>query len=660
MKFHKLVAILAVLFAFQVQAQKYELGKVTIKELEEKVYAADTSAAAAITYTKGRTFFRYTVTKGFTTYHEYEFRIKIYKKEGLKWGNFEVPFFVGYEDLDADYIGFSEGVTYNLENGQMAKTKLTGKGTFRKDVNEFWNVAAIAMPNVKVGSVIEFKYTHKSEDLRDFPQFYFQYEIPVKYAEYKTEVPEFFIYKPVVIGFGNVKSDAKIVGGHQNFSNEHQQTVNLSFQQINSSYIAENVAALRDEPYVDNMANYRSSVEHELEKTRFPDAPEKNFTSNWEGVSKTIFKDKRFGTELAERQYFEQDIPAVLRNKASAQERTTAILQHLKRTVKWDGTYGYYTKKGVRKAYFEKSGNIAEINFILIAMLNYAGINAHPVLLSTVDHGIPAYPNLRVFNYVIAAVEIDGQKVLYDATDVNALGNILPGRDLNWTGRLIRKDGSSEEINLVPDTPSREMVSLMAKIDAKGNINGMARIQKTDYKAYAFRDKYAKGKQDYIENLEQRFGGIKISDYIAENIDDLPKPITETFNFASDNHVEVIADKLYINPLLFFTQNANPFVMEDRKLPIYYGYPVQGRYNISLEIPEGYTVESLPVTMNIATGENVGQFQMSIASTANKIQVTALQQINMAMVSASFYANLKVFYQQMTSKQNEKIVLKKI
>jgi hypothetical protein len=35
------------------------------------------------------------------------------------------------------------------------------------------------MPNVKVGSVIEFKYILKSENIVEFPAFNFQQDIPV-------------------------------------------------------------------------------------------------------------------------------------------------------------------------------------------------------------------------------------------------------------------------------------------------------------------------------------------------------------------------------------------------------------------------------------------------------------------------------------------------
>jgi hypothetical protein len=64
----------------------------------------------------------------------------------------------------------------------------------------------------------------------------------------------------------------------------------------------------------------------------------------------------------------------------------------------------------------------------------------------------------------------------------------LPFPDLNWTGRLINKDGSSKEINLVPDKVSNENINLLLSINGQGKMVGSARIQKTDYEALNFRE----------------------------------------------------------------------------------------------------------------------------------------------------------------------------
>ena len=329
--------------------------------------------------------------------------------------------------------------------------------------------------------------------------------------------------------------------------------------------------------------------------------------------------------------------------------------------MKWNGKYGYLTDKGVKKAYDDGIGNVAEINFMLISMLRYAGVQSYPVLVSTIDHGIAVYPNRTIFNYVVVCAEIDGNKVLLDATNKNSTINIMPLNLINWKGRLIRTDGSSEEIDLAPKMPSKEIVDMMVTIDTTSKIVGKVRIQKTDYEAFEFRENYAGINRDnYREKLETNNNGIQIKEYKIDNEFDVNKPIVETFTFEADNDLERIGDKIYLNPLLFFTEYKNPFVQEKRNFPIYFAYPKSYKYNVNVDIPEGYTIETMPEAIAINMIDNVGKFSYKIATVANKIQLSFSSEINLVSVPADYYETLKEFYQKMVDKQNEKIILKKI
>ena len=201
----------------------------------------------------------------------------------------------------------------------------------------------------------------------------------------------------------------------------------------------------------------------------------------------------------------------------------------------------------------------------------------------------------------------------------------------------------------------------MVSVDEKGKLSGKYRVNSTDYEAFTFREKYAGvNQQNYLEKVENDFLGMQISEYTIENNKDLSKPIIENFTFTADNQSEIIGDKIYLNPLLFFTPTKNPFVLENRNLPIYFGYPTQFKYNLNIIIPDGYVVETLPKPINLSTGENVGSFTFNITVTNNTIQVVINKELKSVMVSADFYETLKVFYKQMIDKLNEKIVLKKI
>lgn len=656
------VAVFLLLMVSVVKAQELKLGKVTTAELEEKQYPKDTAAVAAILYKKGRTFFTYNVRNGFVMNHEFTYRIKIYKKEGLDWATFEVPYYIGYENLNDDFLSFYDAVTYNIENGVIVKTKLNSEGSFKTKVDENWKKASITLPNVKAGSIIEFSYTLKSENIEHFPVYDIQYEIPVNYSEYKTEIPNFFYYKTILKGFVDVKSDSKYQSGSLNYADENSQTVSVGFQSFNSVYVAKDVPSVKEEEYVDNSKNYQASIHNELEKTAFPEREVKDYSSTWEGVAKTIFNSKDFGEQLKESSFFIKDLGLILKDIDSKEERLKAVFKFVQEKMRWNNEYGYYTDKGVVKAYADRTGNIAEINFILISMLRLAGISTDPVLISTIEHGIPVFPSRTDFNYVVAMAELNGKQILLDATHNYTTQNILPLNTLNWKGRLIKQDGTSHEINLVPTVPSVVNYSLSAKVDASGEISGEIKSRKSNYEAYRFRDKYAGMNSDsYIEKLEDFYNGIEISEYTIVNKNaDLLRPVDESFAFKSTNQSEIIGEQIFLNPMLFFTLHKNPFVQDKRKMPIYFGYPILNKYNMSIEIPEGYQVESLPKGINLSTGDGSFAYKYLLEKNENRIQIVVQSETKNAVVPAEDYLMLKDFYQQIMDKQKEKIVLKKI
>lgn len=652
-------------------AQEFKLGKVSIAELEEKEHPKDPSAEAAILFKKGMTSFKYSDNNGFEVLTVVQTRIKIYKKEGYDWANHEVRYYL--DNAYNESVTFSDAYTYNLVGGKIEKTKLKSDGVFDEKINKYWGRKKIAMPNVKEGSVIEFEYTVRTGITSYLRDWYFQSSIPVNFSEYKTYIPEYYTYSSnqkgyVMFNVNVVKKSNQIVlrdkersGGGMSAVKTNFTEEKIDYIETQTTYSAKDLPAMKDEAFVNNIGNYTSSISHELSQTDFPNTPPKYYSTDWESVVKTIYNYEDFGPELNKTGYFEDDINKLLTGITLQNERIGAIFNYVKSSVKWNNYKGYSCNDGVKAAYKNKSGNTAEINLMLTAMLRFAGLNANPVLVSTRDNGITFFPSRTAFNAVIVAVETPEGMILLDATEKYSEPNILPLRDLNWVGRLIRKDGTSNEVDLMPKTLSREAINMNLVLKNDGSADGKIRRQLIEHEALDFRkENLAKSKDTYLEELEGKNNNIEISDYHRDNELDLSNPIVENYAFKSTKDTEIINDKIYISPMLFLAVKSNPFKQEVREYPVDFGYPSQSKYNIIIEIPGGYMVESMPASLNIATGNDVGAFKYMIANNDNKIQVTITSTINTAIVSPDFYPVLKDFFQKMIDKQNEKIVLKKI
>ena len=671
MRISKTTILVIVLFVFSFSnAQKIQIEKVSIADLEEKIHPKDPDAEAAILFKKGETNFTYSDEKGFEMITKVKTRIKIYKKEGYKWADQSQKYYI--DGSSKENMRFSDAVTYNLVNGKIEKTKLKSDGDFDEKINKYWGRKKITLPNVKEGSIIEFEYTLQSPNVSTIDEWYFQEEIPVNYAEYTTKIPEYFNYNTRFKGFVTPKIESssiqrKVDATYNEMVNQiggaRTERGNYSFEFVEktTNYFLANVPAIKDEVYVNNVDNYRVSLTHELSFYKGANGVPKFYATDWESVTKTIYDNEDFGTELSKTGYFENEINQLVASITDPIEKIDAIFNYVKSNMNWNKFTGYYCADGVKKAFKDKTGNVAEINLMLTAMLRHAGFTANPVLISTRSNGIALFPNRSAFNYVISAVEYNNSLILMDATEKLSSPNILPEGDLNWSGRLIRKDGTSNNVDLMPTTLSNQNTNLLYSVDKKGEINGKIRRQLTGQLALDFRqNKLQINKETYLENLENNNNKIEISEYVRENDLDLSKPIVESYTFKSKNDTEVIDNKIYLNPLLFFTTTVNPFKQEVREYPIDFGYPIEHKYNVSVEIPEGFQMESIPKPVALATENGSLNFRYIIGTNGNKIQIQLTTTVKEAIFQSDLYDMLKDFFAKNISKENEKIVLSKI
>jgi hypothetical protein len=663
----KRIAIIVLLLTNAVFAQKRELGKVTVDELKEKVCPSDSSAAAAVLFNIGEVRFDYFEGRGFVINTKVRTKIKIYKKEAYELANKSVQYYIGPNVIER--LSFKDAATYNLVDGKVVKTKLKNDGEFEEKVNKSWGRKKIALPNVKEGSIIEYEYNLESDGIGVLEDWIFQMDVPVVFSQFKTFVPEYYAYKPLLRGFLTPKfettSTTKTIystvkdrsySRPTEFSNSQS-----SYTEVTSTYTLENIPALKDESFVNNIKNYIASIEHELTSISYPGEPVRNLSTTWESVVKTIYDNDNFGIELNKTGYFDNDLNALLNGLKSNEEKIVTIFNFVKSRMNWNESFGYSCSDGVRKAYQDKVGNVAEINLMLTAMFRYAGIEANPIILSSRGNGISLFPSRTAFDYVISGIELNGQIVLFDATSKNALPNILPVRDLNWFGRLIRKDGSSEQVNLMPKSSSKEIINVIGEISGEGKVSGKLRDQYLDYNAFNYRERNNNvNNESLVERIEKSHPGLEISEFEVQNRNDLSKPIIENYAFDLDNTVEIIGDKMYLSPMLFFTMNENPFKQEKREYPVDFVFPHQDKYNISLKLPEGYVVESLPQPKAIAMPEDMANFKFNLSNNGSQLQMVCSLDINRAVIGSEDYETLKSFFKEVINKQTEKIVLKKI
>lgn len=664
--------VFLLLFIMSVNAQEFKFGKVSKAEVEEIKHPLEADANAAMLYNKIHTDIRYIQRQGFVVETTVYRRIKIYNKDGFSWANHEIRLF--RQNTTREKINGIKGYTYNLVDGKVKKTKLRSDGIFRENVSDNIDLEKITMPNIKEGSVIEYEYKFLSPFVGDINEYLFQYNIPLNKIDVTFETPVYYAFKKHYKGYYMINPEesaltkqiifrSKTRSNYGGFSSTkttfHEDKLDVEYNKI--KFNLENVPALKEEKYVSNINNYRSTVKFELIQVEMPNEPVQYNARSWDDIVRTIYRSENFGEQLAKNSYFKDDIDALIEGESSMMVRAAKIYNYVQNKVKWNGNYGKYTDVGVRKAYKEKIGNVADMNLMLTAMLRYAGVDANPVLLSTRQHGIHMFPTLNGFNYVITAIEIENAVILLDATNYYGEPNILPMRALNWIGRLVRKDGSWTQISLMPKKSALETTTMNITLSETGDIEGKQRTQFTSHNALSYRNAYARvDEEDYLERLENSIGDIEIEEHNVKNVSNIGKPILESYSFSKEAQAEVIGDKLYFSPLLYLATAENPFKTEKRIYPVDFGYPWKRKVMMNINIPEGYEVESLPEIATVRLPDNLGSYSFKITKTATGISVVMLKEINSAVIPSDKYGSLRELYRILVEKEKEKVVLKKI
>ena len=187
MKSYYFLFLSILLFSPQLIAQDNRFGKVSKEELTKLKSTIDSESPAEILYEKTdiKLDFMDSDRKLYVT-QEVEGRIKIYDKNNTDEGllKIEIPMYAPSSTREK-IISFRM-VTYNLENGKIEETKIKNSEIFTERVNKNIEVQKAAFPNIKDGSIIEYKYTILSPYYRNIDRWFFQSSVPVIYSNFSN------------------------------------------------------------------------------------------------------------------------------------------------------------------------------------------------------------------------------------------------------------------------------------------------------------------------------------------------------------------------------------------------------------------------------------------------------------------------------------------
>jgi len=610
--------LLAFSNSINAQSSPIKFGKVPIEDVEMTTYSKDTSAPAVILCDYG-----YFNSKDIRFYRV--LRIKILKKEGYEWAN---------RVFSTSSKSQIKGITFNMENGKIVEEKLKNESIFAERVSETNYNMRVAMPGVKVGSVIDLSFAYNG-----YPtEWRFQEEIPVVWSELILDPSPNFTFQKNLFGYVKlaVVSDDR--------------------------YVANDVPAFKKEPYLNSWTNFISKIEIDLKNIYYP-GYFKEFTTSWDAVSKVLLNDDYFGGAISGNSYL-SDIASDINSKYQTEtEKIEAAFNRVKR-IKWNEKQTLYaTSKTINSILKDESGNSAEINMTLLKLLKKMGFSVEPVVISTRKNGVlsPAQPSLNKLNHLIVLVNCSNdKKMLLDATEEYMPFDLLPVKDLNWQGRIVREI-NSDWIQLKCDKTDSKSIAYNLIIGDDLKMSGKMESIRKDYSAYNFRVYYNSfnSKEEFLLDKQKGNTGLLIKESEISNIEDVTKPVTESYSVIVKDKINEIGEEYYLYPLLFDQFKDNPFKTNERKYPIDFGNKISESVAVKIVVPDFMEVVDIPKSTKMRTKDGGASMQYLTFNSGNEILVKFSYSINKEIFLTDEYKEIQEFFNQIIKKQAEPIIFKR-
>ncbi|HEV3414366.1 MAG TPA: transglutaminase domain-containing protein [Puia sp.] len=642
-----------------------KFGKVTPDDFKVTAAGLDSSADVVVVADYGISSFEGNSRGWFDLEFHHSKRMRVLRRTGFDAATIKIPLYV--DGTVAEKISGLKASTYTLEDGKVVETKLESKSIFTDKISKHWVMEKFTFPALKEGAILEYSFTMYSPFTSNLQPWEFQGGYPCLWSEYQVDIPNFFKYAILSQGFLPFK-----VSSTQNRTSSFSYTVpggaesddhgTITDEVITHRWVMANVPTLKEEPYTTTVDNYVSKIEFQLSGIQFPGGTYHDRMGNWFQVCESLLKDDDFGADLDRgNSWMDDDLKNITKGAANNLEKAQKIFAYVRDHFTCTSHGAMWLSSPLKNIYKNKSGNEADLNLLLTAMLIHAGLEAKPVILSTRDNGFvhPFYPLISRYNYVIGQVTVDSTNYSLDASEPWMGFGRLPERCYNGGGRVVDKD-KPYLVALSADSLTEGKITMaIISNDGKGGLSARVHSLPGNLEAAEVRANVKeKGEQAFLKKIQANY----TSDIAVSNLElDSVRQPDQPLNIAYDVHLtpDSSSDLYYFNPMLAEGYKENPFKAATRNYPVEMPCAMDETYTLSMEIPIGYVVDELPKSARVSYNTNEGLFEYLIQKDDQQVQFRTRIKLKKANFTSEDYDTVREFFGYVVKKQNEQIVFKK-
>jgi hypothetical protein len=310
-------------------------------------------------------------------------------------------------------------------------------------------------------------------------------------------------------------------------------------------------------------------------------------------------------------------------------------------------------------------GTNQDITLLFVAMARAAGFDASVVQVGDRKNRffVKDWTSPRQLNSVIAAVNLDGKDIFLEpGTRFCPYGVVRWNHSVTDGLKLEKKGGTFVKAPPITYDKSVTRRTATMTLGEDGTLKGDVVLEfegaeALEHRLDAIDSDEAGRKKDLEDELKQWLPtGAVVKMAASQGWETTGGPVVARFNVELPNYATLAGKRLLIPAFLFQLKQNQAFTHSQRKYPVYFPYPFTDTDTVSIKVPSGFTLESVPPAQD---AKLAGTARYQNVSNFDGTQLVSQRQLafNGIYFDLDKYSELKSFFGKVQAGDEQQAVL---
>jgi len=309
-------------------------------------------------------------------------------------------------------------------------------------------------------------------------------------------------------------------------------------------------------------------------------------------------------------------------------------------------------------------GNGVQLTWLFLGLVRAAGFEAYGCWVSTRNEYFfnPSSMESRKLNSNVVVVKLNGKDLYLDPGGAFTPFGLLQWSETGVTGLRLDKDGGTWIQTTLPQA-SESAIERTGKLrlTETGDLEGKLTVTYTGLEAMYHRLEERHGddveKKKYLEEQVTSQMGAAGEAELTNTPDwaNSNTPLVAEFDLKIPGWASSAGRRVLIPAAIFTAGEKGVFEHANRIHPIYFEYPHVKTDDITVELPPGWQVSSIPNGKE--QDGHVIFYSLHVEKNGSNLRLTRKLTIDAMGLDLKYYAALRAFYQGMRTSDGEQVVL---